>query len=591
MQPQKSTSLNLENITSLRGVMWQLRPEDFRSTYQIHQQHQLPEIVARLLALRGINTQEVSQFLNPTLQKQLPDPSHLLDMDVAVDRVVRALQNNEKITIFGDYDVDGATSSALLIRFFRMIGGECDFYIPDREKEGYGPNIAAMDHLKSQGTKVVITVDCGATAFEPLAHAKANGLEVIVLDHHIGEANLPEATAVINPNRVDENSPYTYLAAVGVTFLFLVALNRKLRQLEFYQNKTAPNLLEFLDLVALGTVCDVVPLVGLNRTFVVQGLKVMKRQGNLGMKSLFEVTGLEEMPSTYHLGFILGPRINAGGRIGTASFGTTLLTTDNTKEARDLSETLHTLNLERQSIEREVLVEAFEMIREHKLDQDPIIVIAGDNWPSGVIGIVAGRLKDHYHRPVFMITFDDQGMGKGSGRSIPGVNLGAAIQQAKQLGLLVGGGGHAMAAGLTIGRDQLKPFQFFLSQKFQEITFDHKVDIDGIIAIEGIHMDLINHIEQLGPFGVKNPTPKFLIPNVRITYASVVGENHIKCTLASEAGKTLGAIAFRVAETPLGNTLMNKDGKLYHVIGTLKANHWQGTSKPQLILEDMVLAG
>lgn len=577
-------------MTSLRGLRWNLREEDFRSTYQIHQQHQLPEIVSRLLALRGINTEEVFQFLNPTLQKQLPDPSHLLDMDVAVDRVVHAIQNKEKITIFGDYDVDGATSASLLIRFLKLVDGIVDFYIPDREKEGYGPNIPAMDQLKDQGTKVVITVDCGATAFAPLAHAKEIGLDVVVLDHHMGEPELPVATAVINPNRVDETSPYTYLAAVGVTFLFLVALNRKLRQLGFYQNKTEPNLLEFLDVVALGTVCDMVPLVGLNRAFVVQGLKVMKSQGNLGLRSLFDIAGLEESPSTYHLGFILGPRINAGGRIGTASYGTSLLTTPDMYEARHLSETLHNLNLERQTIEREVLAQAFDLIRENNLDQHPIMIVPGNNWPSGVIGIVAGRLKDHFHRPVFVITFDDQGMGKGSGRSIAGVNLGATIHYAKQLGLISGGGGHAMAAGLSLSRDQLQAFQDFVTQEFQDIIFDHTMDIDSLLAIEGITLDLIQHIESLGPFGIKNPTPKFLIPHVRISYATLVGENHIKCTLVSEAGKTLSAIAFRALDTPIGHALMNKDGSLYHVTGTLKANHWQGVIKPQFMLEDIALA-
>jgi len=583
--------LNLDKSTSLKGLNWQLKSEDFRTTYQIHQHHNLPEIVARLLALRGIDTQDVPQFLSPTLQKHLPDPSHLRDMDIAIDRIVQALQCSEKITIFGDYDVDGATSAALLIRFLRRIEGNCDFYIPDREKEGYGPNIPAMDHLKAQGSSVIITVDCGATAFEPLAHAYGLGMDVIVLDHHMGEPNLPKATAVINPNRVDETSPYPYLAAVGVTFLFLVGLNRKLRKIGYYQNFPEPNLIEFLDLVALGTVCDMVPLIGLNRTFVVQGLKVMKAQQNLGLQNLFEVTGLEEAPSTYHLGFILGPRINAGGRIGTASYGTTLLTTHDSQEARHLSQTLHGLNLERQSIERDILAQAFEVVKENKLDQYPIMVISGDGWPSGVIGIVAGRLKDRYHRPVFVITFDEKDIGKGSGRSIPGVNLGAVIHQSKQLGFLMGGGGHAMAAGLTLRRDQLPLFQNFLTQHFQDIQFDHTLEVDSLLALEGVTLDLIQHIESLSPFGIKNPTPRFLIPNVRITYASLVGDNHIKCTLLSEAGKSLNAIAFRTADTPLGTALMDKSGALYHVVGTLKANHWQGSVKAQFMVEDMMVVG
>ena len=443
---------------SLTGRRWAARLGDERTALAIAQRHGLPDAVSRLLAAREVELEGVPDFLEPTLRKFLPDPSHLKDMDAAVARLVRAVRAGERIVVFGDYDVDGATSSALLLRFFRAVGGNIGVYIPDRRREGYGPNAPALLKLQQEGAAVVVTVDCGVTAFEPLAEARRAGLDLIVIDHHQAEIALPEAIAVVDPNRIDDASPHKQMAAVGVAFLLAVGVNRALREAGWYgADRPEPDLRQWLDLVALGTVCDVVPLTGVNRALVRQGLLVMAQRRNAGLAALADVARLKETPGAYHLGFMLGPRVNAGGRVGQADLGARLLSSDDAHEVGALALRLDEFNAERRAIEREVLDQAIGRIESlygpDRKGLPAALVVESEGWHVGVIGIVASRLVERYGRPTFVIGMDGE-LGKGSGRSVRGVDLGAAVIAARQSGLLVNGGGHAMAAGLTVARER-----------------------------------------------------------------------------------------------------------------------------------------
>jgi single-stranded-DNA-specific exonuclease len=583
----QSTDFTFPSV-SITGKTWSMRPEDIRLTSLLVQQHNLPEPIARILSIRKILSENVETFLSPTLKNLLPDPFHLKDLEKGVDRLIQAIQHQEHIVIFGDYDVDGATSTALFLKFFQDIGVAVSFYIPDRQKEGYGPNINAFKQLKDQGTQVIITVDCGTTSFETLQAAHALGLSVIVIDHHISEPKLPLATAVINPNRLDESSPYKYLAAVGVTFLTIVALNQRLKQTGFYEKlPSIPNLLSYLDLVALGTVCDVVPLIGLNRAFVKQGLKVLRQRGNCGLTTLSDVAGLSETPDAYHLGFVLGPRINAGGRVGEASLGTLLLSASTKEEAYPIAMKLHGFNQERQEIEQAVLEDALERIEKDNLHLGPILCIGSPHWHLGVIGIVAGRLKEKYNKPVFVLSFDENQIGKGSGRSISGIDLGSLVHAAKQEGHLIGGGGHAMAAGITVHQSNLEAFCNFLTSKIVLESGPETLWIDGVLTPRGASLEMVELLDQLGPFGPSHPTPRFLFTGLRLVFVDVVGEKHIRCTFADSKGDRLSGIAFRSVNTPLGEALLQRKATTYQVVGTLRLNHWQGTSKVQLTIEDI----
>ncbi|MBT5185533.1 MAG: single-stranded-DNA-specific exonuclease RecJ, partial [Kordiimonadaceae bacterium] len=445
--------LAVEN--SVTNRTWVARPAQMRIVQAIAQNHSLPEIIARVVAGRGIGIDDAATFLNPTLKEMLPDPSHFKDMDVACERIADAIVAGEKVAVFGDYDVDGATSSAIFKRFFKALNQDITAYIPDRMKEGYGPNTKALLELKLAGHKLVITVDCGIVSFDPLAAAKEAGLDMIVVDHHQAEAKLPDAVAVVNPNRLDEEPGYGQLAAIGVSFITIVGINRELRNRGWYkqQGLKEPNIINWLDLVALGTICDVVPLVGINRALVSQGLKVMASRHNVGLKALSDVAGITEAPNTYHAGFLLGPRVNAGGRVGRSESGTILLSTDDEQQAINISNELNTYNAERQAIEAMVLEDAMDQVA-HKIGvggiAPPVIIASGVGWHPGVIGIVAGRLKEHFNRPTIVIAIDDNGDAKGSGRSIMGVDLGSAITAARQSEILSAGGGHAMAAGLSM---------------------------------------------------------------------------------------------------------------------------------------------
>lgn len=577
---------------SVGGKYWRARGEDDRLGLALSQRFDLPEAVGRIMAARGISLDHAEAFLNPALKDQLPDPSHLNDMDAAAARLVDAVRGGETIGVFGDYDVDGATSSALLSRFFAAAGGRTRIYIPDRLKEGYGPNAPALEALREEGLSIVVTVDCGITAFDPLEAAAEAGLEVIVVDHHVAEPRLPRARAVINPNRLDDDSPLGHLAAVGVSFLLAVAVNRGLRQAGWYADRKEPDLRWLLDLVALGTVCDVVPLTGLNRAFVRQGLSVMAKRRNIGIAALADVAGVSETPEAYHAGFVLGPRVNAGGRVGESSLGASLLTTEDPENANAIAKQLDDFNAERRAIEAACLDAAIAKVEkeiEAGLLDDGLVYVAGEGWHPGVIGIVASRLKDRYNRPACVVAYDGD-VGKGSGRSVRGVDMGVAVVAARQSGLLINGGGHPMAAGFTVSRDKEAEFRAFLSARIAaDVGRDgivSELGIDGCLQPRGAGVDFIQSLERLSPFGAGNARPRFVFPAVRILKADVVGRDHVRCFIGGEDGARIKAIAFRATEQPLGKLLLSSGGLALHIAGHLQRDRWQGRDEPQLIIED-----
>ena len=580
--------------TSLAGSAWVSRLADEREVLEIAQRCGVADVLARILAGRGIDPDGVDPFLNPSLRGGLPNPSTLVDMDTCVDHIIRALTESQAIAVFGDYDVDGATSAALLKRYFRALGHDLVIYVPDRLEEGYGPNAPALLKLKDGGVDLVITVDCGTLAFEPLSRAKDAGLDVIVLDHHQAEPLLPDGIGVVNPNRLDDASGLGVLAAVGVVFMFLVALNRGLRDAGWFDANgiDEPNLLQWLDLVALGTICDVVPLTGVNRVLTAQGLKVMAQQRNVGLKALSDVASIKTDPGTYHAGFLLGPRVNAGGRVGEAGAGATLLSTDDWAEARVLAEKLDRFNLERRTIEALVLEQAMEQA--HALPGGaPVVVVASEGWHPGVVGIVASRLKDKFGVPSIVIGAEN-GVGKGSGRSIPGVDLGNAVIAAHQAGLLINGGGHAMAAGLTLDMERLAELKSFLADRMAEAVVanggQHRRKIDAVISVAGANGELMALIEQAGPFGAGNPEPVLAIPSARIAFADVVGQGHVRCTLTDLEGNRLKAIAFRAQESGVGGALLASDKKPLHLVGKLRWDDWAGEGRVQFQIDDAALA-
>jgi len=573
---------------SLLGRRWRDRAGDDRAGLAISQRLGLPEIVGRLLARRGIAPDAAERFLQPLLRDALPDPAHLKDMDRAVARLVTAVERKETIAIFGDYDVDGATSAALLKRFFDAVGARTKIYVPDRQREGYGPNTPALLRLKQEGAAVVVTVDCGITAHAPLAAAAEAGLDVIVVDHHVGEPSLPRAVAVINPNRLDETSEHRMLAAVGVAFLLVVGVNRALRRVGWYEGRREPDLLGWLDLVALGTVADVVPLTGLNRAFVSQGLKVMKRRANPGLAALADVARIDEAIGAYHAGFILGPRVNAGGRVGAADLGARLLSTDDPAEARDLAQQLDAHNTERRDIEARVLAQAVAQVEDG--GRRALLFAAGEGWHPGVVGIVASRLKDRFNRPACVVALDGA-IGRGSGRSVAGLALGPLVIAARQAGLLINGGGHAMAAGFTVPAERLLELRDFLEARAVEVLGSDEpvaeLSIDGALSAAAATPDFAELVQRIGPFGTGNPEPRFVLPQMRVLRADVVGGAHLRLVLADGAGAgRVKAVAFRALDGALAPALLNGNGRAFHIAGHLRADHWQGRDGVQLLVDD-----
>jgi single-stranded-DNA-specific exonuclease len=577
---------------SLTGRAWRERPADAGLTRTLVQHHGLSEPLARALASRGVSQDQAEAFLTPTLKALFPDPSSFLDMDRAAELLIDAIETDRPLAVFADYDVDGASSAAMLVRWFRAMGKDLPIYVPDRITEGYGPSPAAFRRLKEQGAELVITVDCGAAAYEAIAAASEMGLQVVVIDHHLMRSDPPAAAAVVNPNRPGCNSGQGVLAAAGVAFVLLAALNREARKRGLFADRAEPDLRQWLDLAALGAICDVTRLVGFNRALASQGLKVMSSWRNMGLKALMNAAKAEGPAGVFQAGFVLGPRINAGGRIGRSDLGARLLSTDDADEARALAEELDALNMSRREVEREVAEQAAQQIeRAHAAPGDlPAIVISGEGWHPGVIGIVAGRLRERFRRPVVVIGVDPvSGIGKGSGRSQPGVNLGRAVQAAFEQGLLLAGGGHAMAAGLTIKADRIAEFETFLSQTLEaESTAAAQADyveIDALVTPASADRALHEDFQRLAPFGPGNAEPMFGLANVAIEQPRALGGGHIRCFLSSGSGARLKAVAWRAGDTDLGRRLLSGGAGL-HVVGRLKADDWNGRRGVELEIED-----
>ncbi|EEX11208.1 single-stranded-DNA-specific exonuclease RecJ [Ruegeria lacuscaerulensis ITI-1157] len=567
---------------SLTGRRWVGPPPEMdRAAEMLAQQTDLPRPLCQVLARRGVTPAEAESFLAPKLRDLLPDPRELKDMETAAARFLQAVRQKQRIAIFADYDVDGGSSAALLIVWLRQMGLNATLYVPDRIDEGYGPNAPAMAQLAATHD-LIICVDCGTLSHDAIAAAQ--GADVIVLDHHLGGETLPDCVAVVNPNRQDESGDLAYLCAAAVVFLMLVEAGRQLRA----AGTKGPDLMAMLDLVALATVADVAPLVGVNRALVQQGLKVMARRQRPGLVALSDVARMDTAPNSYHLGFLLGPRVNAGGRIGQADLGARLLSTDSPAEAEALAKRLDALNTERRDIENAVRAAALAQAEDRGLDA-PLVWAAGDGWHPGVVGIVASRLKETANRPAIVIGFDGD-EGKGSGRSVSGVDLGAAIHRLASEGLLVKGGGHKMAAGLTVMRDQLEPAMARLSELLAKQGAGEggpaDLKLDGVLMPGAATVALIEQIEQAGPFGAGAPAPRFALPDLQIRFAKRVGETHLKLSLSDGMGGGIDAIAFGAFDGPMGDRLANHGGARFHFAGRLEVNTWGGRQSVQLRLED-----
>jgi single-stranded-DNA-specific exonuclease len=580
---------------SLSGKRWEARLPDDRPARMLAQRLGVPELVGRVLAGRGVAPEAAPSFLNPSLRSDLPDPDSFRDMDAAAGRLVQAVQAGEPVAVLADYDVDGATSAALLHRFLRQLGPAPRIYVPDRLAEGYGPNPGAFDTLAGEGYRLVVCLDCGTTAFDALDHAARLGLETLVVDHHTAEPKLPACQALVNPNRLDDTSGCGQLAAVGVTFLLAVAANRLLRAHGHYAGaRREPDLRRWLDLVALGTVCDVVPLTGVNRALVASGLKVLAQRRNPGLAALADVARLDETPGPFHLGFVLGPRINAGGRIGRADLGAELLASDLPTHARELAERLDQLNRERRQLETDVLAEAQAQVAAEQ-PAPGLAFAAGQGWHPGVIGIVASRLSEAYDRPALVVALDETGRGTGSGRSVPGVDLGGAVIAARQAGLLAAGGGHAMAAGLTVAPERLADARRFLEERLGEQLaasgYVPALGFDGALQPGAATLELLRQLERIGPYGTGNAEPRFAVPQARVHRAEVVGGDHVRCHIEGADGARMKAIAFRAREAALGRALLDDRGVRLHVAGKLRVDPWGARERIQLIVEDAAPAG
>ena len=590
--------LGVERSASGRAWRDRLDQRGQARALAIAQHHGLPELLARVLAGRGVEADEVEAYLDPSVRRLMPDPHVLTEMEIASARIADAVTRKESIAIFGDYDVDGATASALLARYLRQCGLDPIVHIPDRIFEGYGPNVEAIRSFAERGATLLITVDCGTTSLEALSEAKKLGLDAVVIDHHQADEELPPAVAIVNPNRADDLSGLGHLAAVGLVFLTLVAVSRQLCQRGYWMaERVEPDLLSLLHLVALGTVADVVPLKGLNRAFVAKGLIALRRRDHVGTTALMDVARLSGPPEPWHLGFLLGPRINAGGRIGRADLGARLLLEEDPSEAARIAGELDRLNSERRQIEVATVAqaEAEAMAAMGLEEKGAVLVTAGEGWHPGVVGLVAARLKERYGRPAFAIALEPggtgTGLGTGSGRSILGVDLGQAVRRAVREGLLIKGGGHAMAAGITLRKDALGAFRAFLEEALapsvEAARRDRALLIDGAVSAGAVNVVLVEMLARAGPFGAGNPEPLLALPAHTLSYADPVGENHIRARFKSGDGKFANAIAFRAAGTPLGRALLENRGRAMHAAGSLAIDRWQGEERVQLRLVDV----
>lgn len=564
-------------------------------------QFDIPEMVARLLVQRGVEYDDVERFLNPTLKHDFPDPFSLKGMGDMAEDVAIAVEERKNFAIFGDFDVDGATSSAVLYRFLKVIGIDAPIYIPDRLSEGYGPNIDALRSLKEQGADVLMVLDCGTTAFDIIEAGTDMGLKIIIIDHHEAEDHLPDCWHLINPKRKDDTSGLDMLAAVGVTFMACVAINNRLRDHGFYQknNQKEPNLKSLLDIVALGTVCDMVPLLGVNRLFVRAGFSIPHTHMNKGIRHLMQVAGISAPISTYDCGFVLGPRINAGSRVHKADLGAKLLISENDEDCKNISWTLNDCNDKRKAIQKDMEQQAISMVEEKGMENDPIILVAHEDWHPGLSGLVAGRLKEKYSKPSCLVTYahDLSGRreGRGSGRSVPGIHIAQSFIDARAEGLLEKGGGHAMAGGFTVLPEKLDELHVFLKNHIQQQTDNTDINIetvvDGVLTTSGITTDLVDLLNnQVGPFGQEYPEPVFMLKNIRIHKADILGGAHIRIMVGDwEGGSWVKAMAFRSVDTPMGDALLNAGTKRFNLLVQLKINEWQGKRSAEMHIADAMI--
>ena len=580
------------NFTSVSGKNWVFKKFNSSDIKKYSEDYSLNEIVAKLLSIRKKNIEDIGLFLNPTIKNLMPNPLTLKDMENAIERTYQGIKKRELIGIFGDYDVDGATSTALLARYFLSINQKIQTYIPDRKREGYGPSVEGFNNLIKLGTKIIFTVDCGTLSFEPVKIAQSQNIDVIVLDHHQSDLKLPNACAIVNPNRYDDTSKLNYLCAAGVCFIFLAALNKKLRDRNWFEEEkiNEPNILNFLDLVSLGTVCDVVPLVDLNRAIVTQGLKVLKKRLNLGLKTLYDLCKIESQPTTYHLGYILGPRINAGGRVGKSSHGAELLASDDPQRTYQIANDLNKSNKERQSIELMLSEQVNSEVK--NFQDDPVLVLTGNSWHEGIIGIVASRIKEKYNKPTILISINES-LGKGSARSIFGFDIGTQIIKATQSGIVEKGGGHKMAGGFTIKKENIPLFRDFLIKNFKKSKLSSSkivnLYLDSIIAPSALNEEFYSEIERLAPFGSGNSEPKFVIENLQVITSDLVADKHIKTVLHAKDGSVIKSIAFNAKDSPLESFLTKKNKKKFNIAGKMNLNEWRGKKSVEFIIEDISL--
>ena len=579
------------NFSSVSGKNWLFKQFDSSDVTKFSEHYSLTDIVAKLLSIRKKNIDDVNLFLNPKIKNLLPNPLHLKDMNKAIDRTYKSIIKNELIAIFGDYDVDGASSTAILSRYFLSIKQKIQTYIPDRQKEGYGPNAEGFEYLIKLGSKIIFTVDCGTLSFDSIKFAQSQNIDVIVLDHHQSDIKLPNACAIVNPNRYDETSSLDYLCASGVCFIFLIALNKKLRDEDWFnKNKiNEPDILNLLDLVSLGTVCDVVPLIGLNRAIVKQGLKVIKKRSNLGLKTLYDICKIESQPTTFDLGFKLGPRINAGGRVGKSSHGTELLISNDPQKTYQIAIDLDKSNKERQSIEMIL----FEQINSElvKFHNHPVLVISGNCWHEGVIGIIASRIKEKYNKPTILISLKNK-IGKGSARSVTDFNIGSEIIKGVQSKILEKGGGHKMAGGFTIKEENISIFREELIKNFEKskanISKSLNLYLDSIIAPSALNEKFFHEINYLAPFGSGNNEPKFVIENIKVISSDIIKNSHIKSILIGKDGSSFKAYAWNAKNTPL-EVLLSMKNKIFNIAGKMRLNEWRGKREVEFMIEDISL--
>ena len=578
------------SMSSVLGKDWVSKTYNEESVNFLKDNLNLSEITSKLIAIRKIKVADVNLFLKPKIKNLIPDPFILKDMEKAVSRTVESIHKKNKIGIFGDYDVDGATSSALLGNFFKSINQDVEIYIPDRKTEGYGPSKKGFEKLIKNESKLIFTVDCGTLSFEAINYSKTKNVDVLVLDHHQSELELPDAHSIVNPNRFDDNSNLKYLCAAGVCFMFLVALNKKLRDLKWFKdnNINEPNLLNYLDLVSLGTVCDVVPLVGLNRAFVKQGLEIFKKKTNLGIKTLKNICGIESNINTYHLGYILGPRINAGGRVGKSSHGANLLLSDNSKEIFKIASELELFNKERKILENNMLNKIEKNIQINQ--SEPTIVLSGHNWHGGVIGIIASRLIEKYNKPTIIISVEN-GLGRASARSVLGFDIGALINKAHQKNIIKKGGGHKMAGGFSLQEEKISEFKDFINLEFskieKKINKTNNLFYDSKISPSALNENFYSEINLLSPFGSGNPEPRFVIESLELLKSSIVGEKHIKTIFTAPDGSVVKCVTFNAIKTDLETYLLRKDRKKINILGKLSLNEWKGQRKVEFIIDDI----